>query len=271
VRTRFEGAFEERVIGKHAAFDELEHGIGRAAGNKSGIFLPGLGSGGGINAGAFAASGNSPPGNAKIGPEDVAFRPLFRDIPSVFFIYPSPQENSHQKIPELEMTDKLRVVRVHKDAVLPCKAHATDAGYDISACEAGVIVPKTRELIRTGLKMTVPEGTYGRLAPRSSLSWKLSVDVEAGVIDKGFTNEVKILLSNNGESAFHFKAGDRVAQLILEKIADVVVEEVKSLEDTDRGQGGFGSSGLTALSEPAHPHKRTQPASEESPSTKKSH
>lgn len=89
----------------------------------------------------------------------------------------------------------------------------------------------------------MPEGTYGRVAPRSGLAWKNFIDVGAGVIDQDYRGNVGVILFNHSDVDFDVKKGDRIAQLICERIAHPNVVEVKSLSETARGEGGFGSTG----------------------------
>lgn len=89
----------------------------------------------------------------------------------------------------------------------------------------------------------MPEGTYGRVAPRSGLAWKNFIDVGAGVIDQDYRGNVGVILFNHSDTPFEIKKGDRIAQLILERIVHPVVVEADTLSDTDRGAGGFGSTG----------------------------
>lgn len=142
----------------------------------------------------------------------------------------------------------LFVKLIKENAQLPCKQGTYDelfdvAGYDLYAAESKIIPSGTRELISTGISIQVPKGTYGRIAPRSGLSWKHSIDVGAGVIDRNYRGEVKILLINNGNKDFEVNEGTRVAQLILESIVHANVVAVKDLPETSRGSGGFGSTG----------------------------
>lgn len=88
-----------------------------------------------------------------------------------------------------------------------------------------------------------PEGTYGRIAPRSGLAWKHSIDVGAGVIDADYRGNVGVILFNFSDKDFEVKKGDRIAQLILEKISYCDIVETSDLDDTSRGEGGFGSTG----------------------------
>jgi dUTP pyrophosphatase len=150
---------------------------------------------------------------------------------------------------------ELKIKRLSVNAKLPTKGSSGAAGYDLySAVE--IIVParslninKTiwagQALIATDISIQVPKGTYGRVAPRSGLALKNGIDVGAGVIDSDFCGNVGVILFNHGQDDFHIKVGDRIAQLILEKIeTDAIVVEVDELEKSERGNGGFGSTGL---------------------------
>lgn len=124
------------------------------------------------------------------------------------------------------------------------KAHDSDAAYDIIADEEKVVFPGTRELISTDLYMAIPEGWVGVIKARSGLSYKHSLDVGAGVIDPGYTGEVKVLLINNGEEGYLVRAGDKIAQiLIIPCYPSNEVVRVDNLEDTVRGPNGFNSTG----------------------------
>lgn len=129
-------------------------------------------------------------------------------------------------------------------AIAPKRGSAKAAGYDIySACN--ITVPKRRRaLVKTDIAITVPNGTYGRIAPRSGIALKYGIDVGAGVIDQDYTGPVGVLLYNNGTEDFNIRTGDRIAQLIIEKIETPEVVIVDSLINTDRGTGGFGSTGV---------------------------
>lgn len=106
-----------------------------------------------------------------------------------------------------------------------------------------VVPARGKALVKTDIQIEVPEGTYGRVAPRSGLAWKNFIDVGAGVIDQDYRGNVGVILFNHSETDFEVKKGDRIAQLILERIIHPVVIEVDTLTDTDRGAGGFGSTG----------------------------
>ncbi len=100
-----------------------------------------------------------------------------------------------------------------------------------------------KAIVPTDLKVAVPPGTYGRVAPRSGLAAKNFIDVGAGVVDEDYRGPLGVVLFNHGDTPFEVKEGDRVAQFICEKIVYPGVVEVDTLDDTDRGEGGFGSTG----------------------------
>ena len=140
--------------------------------------------------------------------------------------------------------ETFRFVRVRKCARPPVKMSIGAAGYDLYAAENVFLRPGERACVGTGLQLGIPEGCYGRIAPRSGLSLKNGIHIGAGVVDRDFTGEVMVLLFNFGDAPFHVEIGERVAQIILEKIfeaGDAV--EVPHLEVTKRDVHGFGSSG----------------------------
>lgn len=130
-----------------------------------------------------------------------------------------------------------------EDVRAPARMTGGAAGYDLCSYEEISIEPGKRALVSTGLRIRVPPDTYGRVAPRSGLAVK-GIDVGAGVIDADYNGLVKVLLINNSSNAFHVSKFDRIAQLLLETIKTPDVAIVKSLEQTERGENGFGSTGL---------------------------
>jgi dUTP pyrophosphatase len=124
------------------------------------------------------------------------------------------------------------VYRLSPKAIVPERASAGAAGYDLSSAYDYVVPARGKEMIKTNLAIAVPEGTYGRIAPRSGLAWKHSIDVGAGVIDRDYRGNVGVILFNHSGQDFKIAAGDRVAQLILERIAIVPVQEVADLDAT---------------------------------------
>lgn len=139
----------------------------------------------------------------------------------------------------------LLVKRLVPEAKLPTRATPGSAGYDLYATETVQIAPFGYRAVATGISIVLPEGTYGRVAPRSGLAAKQGIDVLAGVIDPDYTGEIKVILSNysamNGSATIC--AGDRIAQLVIERCETPTVIEVSEVEETERGAGGFGSTG----------------------------
>ena len=117
------------------------------------------------------------------------------------------------------------------------------AGYDLYASKPSTIPARGKALVSTDLSIATPEGTYGRVAPRSGLASKNFIDTGAGVIDADYRGPVKVLLFNHADVDFAVQEGDRVAQLVLERIYTPEVLEVAELEESVRGAGGFGSTG----------------------------
>ena len=147
-----------------------------------------------------------------------------------------------------QQSPTLQVVKLSETAVLPVRGSEWAAGYDLSASQPTTIAAGGRGIVKTDLKISCPAGTYGRIAPRSGLTVKKGIHVGAGVIDADYRGPVGVVLFNLGEEDLEVKQGDRIAQLILEKIVMAPVEEVKELSQTVRGAGGFGSTGIESLS-----------------------
>ena len=141
--------------------------------------------------------------------------------------------------------DELFVQRLNPLAKLPWRGSAEAAGYDVCSIEDVVISPGAYARVRTGIAVRVPTSTYGRIAPRSGLAAKHGIDVLAGVVDRDYTGEVMVILINHGAAPFHVCIGDRIAQLVLERVhTGADVREVTALPASDRGANGFGSTGL---------------------------
>lgn len=140
----------------------------------------------------------------------------------------------------------LKVHLLNSRAKLPERKSAGAAGYDLCASEDSLIEANGHQLVATGIAMQCPEGTYARVAPRSGLAVR-GIHVGAGVVDHDYRGEVKVLLVNLGKEAFQVQAGDRIAQLILERILTpkvAAVQDLSELSDTARGGAGFGSTGV---------------------------
>jgi dUTP pyrophosphatase len=137
----------------------------------------------------------------------------------------------------------LNFKRLDPSATLPTRGSAAAAGLDIFSIEDLTIQPKQRALARTGLAVAIPEGYYGRVAPRSGLATKKGLDTLAGVIDADYRGEIGCLLYNGGDELIHLPAQSKICQLIIEKIITPTAVWADDLNDTDRGGDGFGSTG----------------------------
>jgi len=139
---------------------------------------------------------------------------------------------------------ELRVRRV-RDVDLPAYAHPGDAGLDLAAAEAVSIPPGGRVAVATGIAVAIPDGWVGLVHPRSGLARRhgLTLTNSPGTIDAGYRGEIEVLLVNLGDEAVDIEAGQRVAQMLLQRVGWARVVEVDTLDDTRRGDGGFGSTG----------------------------
>jgi dUTP pyrophosphatase len=150
----------------------------------------------------------------------------------------------------------LKVKKMYEDSAIPTRGSGRAAGYDVYAYvpdeifDDGTVIkkeividPRQRKLVGTGLVVIVPKGHYGRVAPRSGLACKKCVDVAAGVIDEDYRGELMVVLVNNGNYPFVVKTGDKIAQLICEKISYPDIEQIEDADETKRGSDGFGSTG----------------------------
>lgn len=140
----------------------------------------------------------------------------------------------------------LRFKRIHPDAVLPAYAHPSDAGMDLKSV-ADVVIPRGgRALVPTGLVVLLPPGYEAQVRPRSGLALKHGVTVlnSPGTIDSGYRGEIGVILANFGAADFAVKTGDKIAQLVIAPVTQPQVEETDVVDETDRGVGGFGSTGV---------------------------
>ena len=142
---------------------------------------------------------------------------------------------------------KLYIKYNNKYAQMPYRATKESAGLDLFSCDDGIIEAHSKKMIDIGISIKIPIGYYGRIAPRSGLTIKNSIDVGAGVIDSDYRGNVSVILFNHGDEKFIFKKCDKLAQLIIEKIALVNVVTLTSLDYTERGVRGFGSTGISNL------------------------
>lgn len=139
--------------------------------------------------------------------------------------------------------ESIKFKLTHTNARLPTRAHASDAGLDIYAVELAELWPGVHAKLPTGLHMAIPDGYAGIIKPRSGLAVKHSIDILAGVVDASYRGEVQVTLINHGDQKMEIKPGDRIAQLLIVPVALPEPVQVDSLDDTERGAGGFGSTG----------------------------
>ncbi len=140
----------------------------------------------------------------------------------------------------------LKVRRLDARARLPTRAYPGDAGLDLYALEDGVLDPGDRASVRTGIAVEIPQGEAGLVLPRSGLAARHGIALvnAPGLIDAGYRGEILVLVLNTDrDAAFIIEAGDRIAQLVLVKVQTPEVVEVEELAASERGAGGFGSSG----------------------------
>lgn len=142
----------------------------------------------------------------------------------------------------------LLVKKLTEFATLPVRGSPQAAGFDLAAAYDIVVPAGGKAIAKTDLAMKIPSTCYGRIAPRSGLAWKKHIDVGAGVIDADYRGNVGVVLFNHAKEDLVVNRGDRVAQLVLEKISMAPVMEVDDLDATERGAGGFGSTGVSANS-----------------------
>ena len=139
---------------------------------------------------------------------------------------------------------EIKVKKLSPQATVPTKANDSDAGWDLYASEDAIIDPSKTELPSTHISVAIPEGYVGLIWDRSSMAAKRGLHRFAGVIDSGYRGEVKVCLWNSSDKYCVVNAGERIAQILFQQVPAFSLREVDSLDDSDRGIGGFGSSGL---------------------------
>ena len=137
---------------------------------------------------------------------------------------------------------KLKIV-LEEEAIMPSRAHDLDAGYDLFSREDGTVYQNAGGKFDTGVHIEIPEGYVGFIKSKSGLHVKSGIQAD-GVIDAGYTGSICVLLRNHGPRAVEIKKGQKIAQLVILPIITPELEVVDRLEDTERGEGGFGSTGL---------------------------
>jgi len=138
---------------------------------------------------------------------------------------------------------KLKIKKLHPDAKIPSYANKTDAGMDIYSIEDVIILPNTRTLVKTGISMEFEKGYVALVWDKSGIA-KNGLTKIGGVIDSGYRGEYKIMLLNISSKPYKITKGQKIAQILMQKVFQPEIELVEELSDSDRGEGGFGSTGL---------------------------
>ena len=140
---------------------------------------------------------------------------------------------------------RIRVKKLHPDAVLPHYAHGPeeDAGMDLRSVERMVLSPGAAQGVPTGIAIELPAGYEAQVRPRSGMALKHSITVNFGTIDPGYRGEIRVVMFNLSAGDYVIEKGDRIAQLIVARYEPVEWEEGDELGESQRGEGGFGSSG----------------------------
>jgi dUTP pyrophosphatase len=140
---------------------------------------------------------------------------------------------------------KLKIHKVDKDLPTPRYAHSGDAGMDLYSAEEGLLEPGGFKLFSTGIKLAIPEGHEVQVRPRSGLASKHGISIvnAPGTVDHGYRGLIGVVLINLGKEAYEVKRGDRIAQMVLKKVEQADIIEVEELDETTRGENGYGSTG----------------------------
>jgi len=137
----------------------------------------------------------------------------------------------------------IKFKRLNENAILPTRGTPGSAGIDLYAAHRGLVAAGERLAVGTGLAVQIPHGHVGLIWPRSGLAARNSIDTLAGVIDSDYRGEVVALLINHGNQALGISPGDRIAQLLIQPVAALDPAWADELDDTERADGGFGSTG----------------------------
>jgi len=138
---------------------------------------------------------------------------------------------------------KVKILKIDPEVKAPNYANPGDAGMDFFSAENTTIAPGERKVVKTGIKMAIPFGYVGLVWDKSGLAAKKGVKTMAGVIDAGYRGEVGIVMHNLGKEEFIIEKNMKIAQMLIQPIHSPDIEEVEELDDTQRGEGGFGSTG----------------------------
>jgi len=154
------------------------------------------------------------------------------------------EENLHSTFSMIQDKENERILlkKMHPDAIIPTRGTEEAAGHDLYMIEDQTISAKGQQVVKTGIFLRIPDGTYGRIAPRSGLAVKYGITVNTGVINQEYMGEIGVVLVNLFDQDYQIRQGDRIAQLIPEKIMKTECQEGTNLDETGRGTRGFGST-----------------------------
>ena len=140
----------------------------------------------------------------------------------------------------------LKVEKINEKAIMPNYAHEGDAGLDVYSVEKVILEPGDRALIHTGIKIELPKNTEAQIRPRSGLALKHGITLvnSPGTVDEGYRGEIGVIVINHGKETFVVEEGMKIAQMVIKPVWRVEIEEVTSLNDSERGENGYGSSGI---------------------------
>ncbi|MBS3123105.1 dUTP diphosphatase [Candidatus Woesearchaeota archaeon] len=138
----------------------------------------------------------------------------------------------------------IKIKKLHPQAILPKYACANDAGMDFYSLENEIINPGERKLIPTGIAMAIPPGYVGLIWDKSGIASKHGIKTMGGVIDSGYRGEIKIIMHNLSNTSYMIEKNTKIAQMLIQKVEQKDIVEVEELDESDRGSGGFGSTGM---------------------------
>lgn len=145
------------------------------------------------------------------------------------------------------MSIKIKFQKIKENVIIPHYEHPGDSGMDIYSCEDNLLLPGERKLISTGLKVEIPEGYEMQIRSKSGLAINSGISTlnSPGTVDSGYRGEICVILINHSKEDFQVKKGQKIAQAVISKVEQADIETSEELSETSRGEGGFGSTGLT--------------------------
>lgn len=144
---------------------------------------------------------------------------------------------------------EIKIKKLHEDSRIPTYSHENDAGADLYSAEDFLLAKNSTATVPTGICLAIPRGYVGYINPRSGLAAKYGVTVlnAPGTIDAGYTGEIKVILANHSDQDYQILKDDRIAQIVFQQIEYAKFDIVDSLDETERGNGGFGSTGFNGV------------------------